>query len=390
MSLSAVLTLFAFLFQKLPVTASNNVCSKSDIDARREVDQGIGLEIDARSWVQCDELDLSILRSTDSGNKLSVEGASELSGYLKVSQRMTRLKLTGNFINDEGAAQIAEALAKNTVLESIWLGRNNISDVGFQAIVTALQSNSYSKLRELKLEFNVIAGAGSLTDLLDPSQTITALRRVDMQGNQLDDTGMDMLALSIVQPNQALEELVLSDNYITDLGAISLASAIAQDPTSITGIWLDGNDLTNASARSLSDALQTNSHLETLSLTRTEAFYSDWGDAIRVQFSMPKFSRVHGIGDFDCALHMAQPYTEYPHRVDPIITSSIAECQQACIQLRKPGCAGVEWSSESGSCWVMPFASDSNNINSQLIATPLHYLCDNTRLDYEVLTLQEL
>ena len=119
----------------LPPTANcRKVCSKSDIDSRRPADQGIGITIDPRKLVECDELDLSILRSDDAGNKLKAEGAMELAKYLKVNLRLTRLKLTGNIIGDEGIGYVAEALRYNDVLESLWIGRNNISDTGISTL----------------------------------------------------------------------------------------------------------------------------------------------------------------------------------------------------------------------------------------------------------------
>lgn len=162
---------------------AKTVCTKADIEARRSTTgHQYGLSIDARKWVACDEVDLSILTSADAGNKLLAEGAEELGRYLGVSKRLRRLKLAGNFIGDEGAAHIANGLRSNSVLESLWLGRNNITATGLADISAALQSSTApgfvhgnQQLRELKLEFNSIANVDALCDALDPGKLISEM-----------------------------------------------------------------------------------------------------------------------------------------------------------------------------------------------------------------------
>ncbi len=39
---------------------------------------------------------------------------------------------------------------------------------------------------------------------------------------------------------------------------------------------------------------------------------------------------------------------------------------------------------------ITPFAPGSAQVSTQLVAAPMHYLCQNTRTDYDVLTLSEL
>ena len=215
------LCLWAALVCPVVVTSSASLvkCLKADVDARREVDQGFGLTIDARKWVQCDELDLSISSSLDANNKLLAEGARELAAYLAVSQRLKRLKVVGNFIGDEGAVLLADALRSNTVLESLWLGRNNISDVGLDAIADALQSargglSGNQALRELRVDFNRIENADSIAEALDPMGAVCGLRRVDLAGNALGDSSAAALADALVQPHQQIQELVLGFNQV--------------------------------------------------------------------------------------------------------------------------------------------------------------------------------
>lgn len=87
----------------------------------------------------------------------------------------------------------------------------------------------------------------------------------------------------------------------------AIACAAVQDPLSVTGVWLDGNDIGSTGAKALAEALQQNSHLKMLSLSRTEGDADEWGDAVRVQISLPDpAARVDGKGDFDCQLHTAQ------------------------------------------------------------------------------------
>lgn len=200
-------------------SASLVKCVKTDIDARREVDQGFGLAIDARKLVECDELDLSISSALDANNKLLVEGARELASYLAVNQRLKRLKVAGNFIGDEGAVLLADALRSNNVLESLWLGRNNISDVGVDAVANALQNprgglSGNQALRELRLDFNRIENADSIASALDPTGAVCGLRRVDLAGNALGDSAATALADALVKPHQQVEELVLSFNQV--------------------------------------------------------------------------------------------------------------------------------------------------------------------------------
>ena len=287
-----------------PFGSAKTTCSKIDIDSRRSADQGIGITIDARKWVNCDEVDLSITSALDSDNKLLAAGAQELSRYIGVSQRLKRLKLTGNFIGDEGAAYIAAGLSSNSVLESLWLGQNNISDTGLSAIMEALENNQ--QLRELKLDFNSIHSTDSVYNTIDPAQSISGLQHIDLTGNRLDDDSAFLLLNAAPLENQQVQQLMLGLNQITDVGAAGIADVLATDPPSLTGLWLDGNNISDVGAEALALSLRNNSHIEKLSLTGNEGYFGQWGDAVRVQLSLGTEQRVDGKGDFDCISHVSQ------------------------------------------------------------------------------------
>ncbi|XP_067307542.1 NLR family CARD domain-containing protein 3-like isoform X7 [Pseudorasbora parva] len=168
-------------------------------------------------------------------------------------------------ITDEGCAALASALRSNSShLRELNLSSNNIGDSGVK-LLSAVVEDTHCTLEILRLTKCGVTdeGCAALASALrsNPSH----LRVLDLSENNLGDSGLKLIATGLEIPHCKLEELRLSDCGVTDEGCAALASALRSNPSYLRKLDLYGNSLGDSGVKLLYD-LKNDPHykLETL------------------------------------------------------------------------------------------------------------------------------
>jgi Ran GTPase-activating protein (RanGAP) involved in mRNA processing and transport len=150
------------------------------------------------------------------------------------------LFLDNNGITNDGANSLAEAMSFNQIfhvpiLKSLHLSGNDITWVGAKRL---FEVSTHIGLNDLWLGNNQI-DRPRLHAWLVPSLSMTTsssfmdqccqLCRLNLNGNNLGDSGVTVLASMFLNSTSTLQELSLGNNYISDVGAISLASSLEEN-----------------------------------------------------------------------------------------------------------------------------------------------------------------
>lgn len=132
-----------------------------------------------------------------SHNKLTDHGARLLSKLLGPDSVITTLKLCDNQIHAEGGRYLSRGLKYNTSLLELDLRLNRLSDDGGRMLLEGLASNT--SLSCLNLSSNMLGkeSAEALAEVL--SNSMTALRSVDLSCNAFSESDGDLLLQSLLQ-----------------------------------------------------------------------------------------------------------------------------------------------------------------------------------------------
>ncbi|XP_035377298.1 NACHT, LRR and PYD domains-containing protein 12-like [Electrophorus electricus] len=211
----------------------------------------------------------SSLRQLDlSDNKLQDSGLMLLSAGLENPHcKLWTLGLSGCSITEEGCAALASALRSNpsSHLRELNLNSNKPGDSGMKQL-SALMEDAHCKLEKLELrdcnlmEKSCAALASSL------SSNSSNLRELNLSDNKLEDSGVKRLSAGLKNPHCKLETLGLSNCSITEEGCAALAPALRSNPSShLRELNLDSNDLGDSGVKQLSALLEDpHCKLETL------------------------------------------------------------------------------------------------------------------------------
>ncbi|XP_077101927.1 NACHT, LRR and PYD domains-containing protein 12-like isoform X3 [Siphateles boraxobius] len=206
----------------------------------------------------------SHLRELDlSENKIGAKGLKLLSDGLKDPHcKLEKLTLRYCEITDEGCAALASALRSNSHLRELDLSWNKIGDGGLTLLSVGLK-DPHCKLEKLRLDNCNITDEGCAA-LASALRSNSHLRELNLSGNKLQDSGVNLLSGGLKDPNCSLEKLMLSDCNLTREVCAALTSALRSN-SHLRELDLSENKLRHASVKSLS-ALKDSPHynLETL------------------------------------------------------------------------------------------------------------------------------
>ncbi|XP_016349930.1 NACHT, LRR and PYD domains-containing protein 3-like [Sinocyclocheilus anshuiensis] len=170
-------------------------------------------------------------------------------------------------ITDEGCAALASALRSNpSHLRCVDLTGNNLGASGVNLLSDGLK-NPHCKLENLWLSNCGVTdeGCAALASALrsNPSH----LRELYLSRNKLGDSGVNLLSDGLKDPHCKLETLWLSNCGVTDEGCAALTSALRSNPSHMRELYLSENKLGHTAVNLLSDLLKDlRCKLETLSL----------------------------------------------------------------------------------------------------------------------------
>ncbi|XP_052459087.1 uncharacterized protein LOC128017684 isoform X7 [Carassius gibelio] len=189
-----------------------------------------------------------------SGNKLGVSGVNLLSDLLKDPRcKLETLWLMKCGVTDEGCAALASALRSNpSHLRELSLSGNKLGASGVKLLSDGLK-DPHCPLETLGLKDCGVTdeGCAALASALrsNPSH----LRYLDLSRNKLGASGVNLLSDLLKDPRCKLKILWLSDCGVTDEGCSALTSALRSNPSHLRELDLSGNKLRDSNVNLLSD-----------------------------------------------------------------------------------------------------------------------------------------
>ncbi|XP_048066918.1 NACHT, LRR and PYD domains-containing protein 3-like [Megalobrama amblycephala] len=159
-------------------------------------------------------------------------------------------------VTDEGCAALTSALRLNpSHLRKLNMSGNNLGDSGVKLFSTVLE-NPHCKLEYLGFWDCGVTdeGCAALTSALrsNPSH----LRYLNLSLNNLGDLGVKLLSAILENPHCKLQDLWLWDCGVTGEGCAPLASALRSNPSHLRLLDLSGNKLGDSGAKVISAVLE--------------------------------------------------------------------------------------------------------------------------------------
>ncbi|ROL54955.1 NLR family CARD domain-containing protein 3 [Anabarilius grahami] len=157
-------------------------------------------------------------------------------------------------LTDKSCSALATVLGSDTSLKELNMNNNNLHDSGVKLLCTGLKSMN-CKLEILALSNCALTeeSCSSLASVL--SSDSSSLKDLELSNNNLKDSGVKLLSDGL-KSNCKLEKLRLSDCSITEEGYKALASALRSNPSRLIELDLTGNDPGESGVKELSDLLQ--------------------------------------------------------------------------------------------------------------------------------------
>ncbi|XP_041654843.1 NACHT, LRR and PYD domains-containing protein 14-like isoform X2 [Cheilinus undulatus] len=198
-------------------------------------------------------------------NKLQDSGVELLCDFLKnPTCRLETLRLWGCFLTEKSCSSLASALKSNPFyLRELELSRNKLQDSGVAVLCDFLKSPNCI------LDTLCLVGC-SLTEISCSSLVMSSpshLRFLSLNGNELQDSGVELLCHFLKSSNCRLETLRLNVCKLSEISCSSLASALKTSPCHLKELELMGNKLQDSGVEMLCDFLKSpNCRLENLRL----------------------------------------------------------------------------------------------------------------------------
>ncbi|XP_051978341.1 NACHT, LRR and PYD domains-containing protein 3-like [Xyrauchen texanus] len=187
---------------------------------------------------------------------------------VQVVKTSKRALLNDCDLTDKSCLALSTVLRSDTNLKELNMNNNNLQDSGVKLLCAGLESKKckLQKLRLSKCELTEESCSALATVLRSDS---SSLQELDLSNNNLQDSGVKMLSVGL-QNNCTLEILRLSNCSITEEGYKALSSALLSNPSHLIELDLRGNDPGESGVKLLYDLLQdTNCKLKILRLLKS-------------------------------------------------------------------------------------------------------------------------
>ncbi|KAL1251659.1 hypothetical protein QQF64_019455, partial [Cirrhinus molitorella] len=193
--------------------------------------------------------------------KKSDECLIRLLAVIKTSKRAL---LNDCGLTDRSCSALSTVLDSDTSLKELNMNNNNLQDSGVKLLCIGL-GNVKCELEILRLSNCSITEEGYKSLALALRSNPSHLKELDLTGNDPGQSGVEQLSDLLQDPNCGLKTLRLSDCSITEEGYKALASALRSNPSHLIELDLTGNDPGQSGVKELNDLLQDpNCQLKTL------------------------------------------------------------------------------------------------------------------------------
>ncbi|XP_036421168.1 NACHT, LRR and PYD domains-containing protein 12-like isoform X2 [Colossoma macropomum] len=227
-----------------------------------------------------------------SQNNIGDLGLKVLSDVLRSpSCKLDTLKVNNCKLTEHSCAALASALQENSGLKSLSLSNNELQDSGVKLLAAGLE-DPRCKLEALGLSnCNLeLQGFASLT--LAMRSNLPNLKVLDLGKNRPGDSGVKLLFAVLESPQCRLEKLKLNECGITEESCADLASVFSSEFSCLRELDLSINDLKDSGAKMLSVGVgHPNCKLENLMLYNcrfSEECYSALAKALQSNPSLTK------------------------------------------------------------------------------------------------------
>uniref|UniRef100_A0AAY5ESK4 Uncharacterized protein n=1 Tax=Electrophorus electricus TaxID=8005 RepID=A0AAY5ESK4_ELEEL len=228
-------------------------------------------------------------------NDLQNSGVEQLCAGLKSSQcKLEILRLSGCGLNEESCKSLKSVLQTENSLRELEMNNNDLQNSGVEQLCAGLKSS------HCKLEIHRLSGCGlneesckSLTSVL---QTENSLRELEMNNNDLQNSGVEQLCAglkrphwvkqrlsgcglneescksltSVLQTENSLRELEMNNNDLQNSGVEQLCAGLKSSQCKLEILRLSGCGLNEESCKSLTSVLQTENSLRELEINNND------------------------------------------------------------------------------------------------------------------------
>uniref|UniRef100_A0A8C1NIF7 NACHT domain-containing protein n=1 Tax=Cyprinus carpio TaxID=7962 RepID=A0A8C1NIF7_CYPCA len=209
--------------------------------------------------------------------KKSDECLVRLSAVIKTSKRAL---LNDCGLTDKSCPALASVLGSDTSLKVLNMNNNNLQDSGVKLLCTGLK-NINCKLEILSLKNNCITEGGCHVLAAALNSNPSNLTELDLSENKLGNPGMKIILTLFENVQCRLEKLKLNCISITDEGCAALASAFNSN---LRELDLSRNQIGDSGVTEISSLLRNSQTLQILRLSDcsiTEEGYKALSSALR-------------------------------------------------------------------------------------------------------------
>uniref|UniRef100_A0A8C1R006 Uncharacterized protein n=1 Tax=Cyprinus carpio TaxID=7962 RepID=A0A8C1R006_CYPCA len=178
--------------------------------------------------------------------------------------KLNKLQLCDCGLTEESCSALATVLKSNSSLKELDMSKNNLQDSGVEKLSQNGLESKNCTLEKLRLNDCNLTDK-SCSALATVLRSDNNLKELNMNNNNLQDSGVIHLCTRLKNVKCKLEILRLSDCSITEEGYKALASALRSNPSHLIELDLTGNDPGPSGVKELNDLLQDpNYSLKTL------------------------------------------------------------------------------------------------------------------------------
>ncbi|XP_041959906.1 protein NLRC5-like [Alosa sapidissima] len=333
------------------VLQSPNSLTELDLNHNDLGDSGVQLLSKGLSSPHCK---LQTLRLAEC--RLSENACGIVAAVLQSPNSLTELDLSHNDLGDSGVQLLSKGLSSpNCKLQTLRLSKCGVSDEGYVCLSLALMINP-SCVKELYVNNNHSGGSAQKllsATLEDPHRKVETLQlaecklsekscgilavvlqspnsltELDLNHNDLGDSGVQLLSKGLSSPSCKLQTLRLAECKLSEKSCGILA-VVLQSPNSLTELDLNHNDLGDSGVQLLSKGLSSPScKLQTLRLSKcgvSDEGYVCLALAMMINPSCVKELYVNNNHSGGSAQKLLSATLEDPHR--KVETLQLAECK---------------------------------------------------------------